>query len=50
MNELVFIGQGIEKEQMITDLNACLLQDNEKHLVENKIMFSDPFPKEFKTK
>jgi G3E family GTPase len=46
MNELVFIGQDIDKEKMIADLEKCLLQDNEIPLFENKIEFPDPFPKE----
>jgi G3E family GTPase len=45
MNEIVFIGQDIEKEKMITDLEKCLLQDNEQHLFEKRTNFSDPFPK-----
>ena len=46
MNELVFIGQNIKKEKMIADLENCLLQDNEQKLFDNKIRFSDPFPKD----
>jgi G3E family GTPase len=46
MNELVFIGQDIEKEKMIADLENCLLQDNEQVLFEKKTKFNDPFPKE----
>jgi G3E family GTPase len=46
MNELVFIGQDIEKDKMIADLENCLLQDNEIPLFENKVKFHDPFPKE----
>jgi|TARA_B110000967_G_scaffold205226_1_gene249312 hypothetical protein len=44
MNELVFIGQDIEKEKMIADLKECLLQDNEQHLFENKTNFTNSFP------
>ena len=44
MNELVFIGQDIDKEKMITDLEKCLLQDSEKHLFDNNMAFNDPFP------
>jgi len=44
MNELVFIGQDIEKEKMITDLEKCLLQDHEQHMFEKKTNFIDPFP------
>ena len=46
MNELVFIGQDIEKEKMITDLEKCLLQDNENQMFEKKAPFLDPFPKD----
>lgn len=31
MNELVFIGQDIDKEKMIADLEKGLLQDNEQY-------------------
>jgi G3E family GTPase len=46
MNELVFIGQDIDKDKMIADLEKCLLQDHEITLFEKKIKFTDPFPKE----
>jgi len=46
MNELVFIGQDIEKEKMIADLEKCLLQDNELKQFESKKEFQDPFPKD----
>jgi G3E family GTPase len=46
MNELVFIGQDIEKEKMIADLEKCLLKDSEKHLFDKKVKFADPFPKD----
>ncbi len=46
MNELVFIGQDIEKEKMIIDLEKCLLQDNEQKQFESKMLFCDPFPKD----
>jgi len=45
MNELVFIGQDIEKEKMIADLEKCLLQDSELKQFESKKGFPDPFPK-----
>ena len=32
MNELVFIGQDIDKEKMIAELENCLLQENEQKL------------------
>jgi len=46
MNELVFIGQDIEKEKMIADLEKCLLQDSEQKQFESKKGFPDPFPKD----
>lgn len=46
MNELVFIGQDIEKEKMIADLEKCLLQDNEQYLFDQKAKLADPFPKD----
>ena len=44
MNELVFIGQDIQKEKMTAELESCLLQDDEYHLFEKQISFADPFP------
>ena len=44
MNELVFIGQYVDKQQMITDLEACLLQDDEIAQFNQKATFEDPFP------
>lgn len=35
--ELVFIGQDIEKEKMISQLNKCLLTDNETQLWKNNL-------------
>lgn len=46
MNEIVFIGQDIDKENMIAELEKCLLQDYEQNLFDKKIVFNDPFPKE----
>lgn len=46
MNELVFIGQDIEKEKMITELENCLLQDIDQKQFESKKGFPDPFPKD----
>jgi G3E family GTPase len=46
MNELVFIGQDIEKEKMIVDLEKCLLQDSEQIQFESKKGIADPFPKD----
>jgi len=44
MNEIVFIGQDIEAEKMIADLEKCLLQDKEQHLFDSNAKFHDPFP------
>lgn len=44
MNELVFIGQDIDKEKMIANLEKCLLQSDEYHLFEQNFSFEDPFP------
>lgn len=46
MNELVFIGQDVDTEKMIADLEKCLLQNNELYLFGKKIQWNDPFPKE----
>lgn len=46
MNELVFIGQDMDKEKMIAGLNQCLLKDNEQYLFDKKIRFADPFPQD----
>lgn len=46
MNELVFIGQHIDKEKMTADLEVCLLQDHEQYLFDQNIRFEDPFPKD----
>lgn len=46
MNELVFIGQNMDKEKMITDLEQCLLDDHEQYLFNRKIRFNDPFPRD----
>lgn len=46
INELVFIGQDIDKEKMIEDLEKCLLQESEQDAFERKEVFQDPFPKD----
>ena len=46
MNELVFIGQDMDKETMMVDLESCLLQESELDLFNKKAPFDDPFPKE----
>ena len=45
LNELVFIGQEINKPKMIADLKKCLLQDHEQYMFDKNIQFHDPFPK-----
>jgi G3E family GTPase len=47
--ELVFIGQGLDKKQVTEALNACLLTDDD--LLQGKnhwSTFTDPFPDEWK--
>ena len=47
--ELVFIGQGLDKEQITNALDACLLSDDD--LLKGKnhwSTFKDPFPNEWK--
>ncbi len=44
MNELVFIGQQLDKEKIITDLENCLLRDEESFMWQATIKFNDPFP------
>jgi G3E family GTPase len=45
-NELVFIGQHVNQDQMIVELEKCLLNENEEaHFLQNGT-FRDPFPKE----
>ena len=47
--ELVFIGQGLDKKQVAEALNACLLTDDD--LLQGKnhwSTFTDPFPDEWK--
>jgi len=46
MNEIVFIGQEMDKEKMMADLEKCLLAESEIVQFENQITFIDPFPKE----
>ena len=47
MNELVFIGQDLEKDKMISALEECLINEREESIyaASNK-GFRDPFPKE----
>ncbi|MEM8895064.1 MAG: GTP-binding protein [Bacteroidota bacterium] len=44
MNELVFIGQDMEKEKMISDLDACLLTDLEILSMDSGTSFKDEWP------
>lgn len=44
INELVFIGQHLDKEKMISELESCLLQENEYYMFKNQIAIEDPFP------
>lgn len=45
INELVFIGQHLNKEQILQDLTDCLINDDyEKELFDRKANFEDPFP------
>ncbi|UEG54089.1 GTP-binding protein [Mucilaginibacter daejeonensis] len=43
MNELVFIGQDLEKEQLIAQLNKCLISNDEMEQYRNEETFTDPF-------
>jgi G3E family GTPase len=43
MNELVFIAQDLQKEQLHQDLNACLLTVEEELQQQNKEVFANPF-------
>jgi G3E family GTPase len=45
-NELVFIGQDMDKEKITAELESCLLKENEYPLFEKNIKFKDPFPEE----
>lgn len=46
MNEIVFIGQDIDQQKMIADLEKCLLQESEQYHFDKQQKFNDPFPKE----
>ena len=46
LNELVFIGQDMDKQRITAELEQCLLQDNEQHLFDKQIRFNDPFPED----
>ncbi len=42
-NELVFIGQDLDKERILADLNRCLLRDWEVEMWREGEAFADPF-------
>jgi len=44
LNELVFIGQHMNKENILSNLEKCLLNDDEIISFQNKKIFKDPFP------
>ena len=44
MNELVLIGQDMDKEKIMADLDACLLTEDEVYLMETGIQFQDDWP------
>ncbi len=44
LNELVFIGQDMDKDAMIQDLHASQLTEAELSLLPDQIKFKDPFP------
>ncbi len=44
MNELVFIGQDMDKAQIMADLDACLLMDHEIIGLESGNLFQDNWP------
>jgi len=43
-NEMVFIGQDLNPQKIIADLENCLLREDEKYLFEQDRAFDDPFP------
>ena len=45
LNELVFIGQDLDKEGIIAELNGCLCSDDEiKKMKADSLQIKDPFP------
>ncbi|MDC8103615.1 GTP-binding protein [Chryseobacterium sp. PTM-20240506] len=44
INELVFIGQNLDQEKMMADLEYCLLTGDEKKMFDESVIFQDPFP------
>jgi G3E family GTPase len=43
-NEIVFIGKDMNQNQIIAELEECLIQPNEMHLFDNKEQLEDSFP------
>ncbi len=48
VNELVFIGQNLDKDQMLADLQDCLINEREKELFDKNKVLKILFPKIFK--
>ena len=46
INELVFIGQHLDKDQIEQDLQKCLISDYERDFFRQGRTFQDPFPKD----
>ena len=44
MNEIVFIGQNMNKNEIIHELEKCLLQPDEEWMFDKGALFNDPFP------
>jgi G3E family GTPase len=44
LNELVFIGQDINKNDIIKELESCLITENEFSFIGNRYSGKDPFP------
>lgn len=44
LNELVFIGQDLDKEKMIRELENCLWQEQEPDILQKQVRIDDPFP------
>lgn len=44
LNEIVFIGQDMNKAKIMTDLSGCLCTDHEIDAMQDGAFFQDPFP------